>query len=87
MLWAKIFLRKLDFAKNRNLEKMTIFCAKNSFCSVLETFTFANACAIQTNLGTKVLLRKKLCWRIWGTGKTDQKMKKGYVAIKQRWVD
>ena len=33
------FLRKVDFAKNRNLEKNPIFRAKNSFFSVLEIYS------------------------------------------------
>ena len=60
------FLRVLEFAKNGNLEKITIFCAKNLiFLSFGDIFTFPNACAIQTNLGTKVLLRKN-CAREYG---------------------
>ena len=51
------FFRKVDFAKNGNLEKI-FFCANNFFLSFGHIFTFPNACAIQTNLGTKELLRK-----------------------------
>ena len=52
-------MRKLDFAKNENLEKITIFCVKKlNFLSFGDIFTFPNDCAIQTNLSTKDLLRK-----------------------------
>ena len=60
------FLRKLDFAKNGNLEKNNhILCKKLIFLSFGDIFTFPNACAIQTNLGTKALLRKN-CAREYG---------------------
>ena len=60
------FLRKLDFAKNGNLEKNSHFsCKKTFFLSFGDIFTFPNACAIQTNLGTNELLRKN-CAREYG---------------------
>ena len=55
-------LRKADFAKNRYWESKTIFCTKNPFFAVLETFIFSNACGIRINVGTK----EKNCGREYG---------------------
>ena len=66
------FRQKLKFRK-----KITIFCAKKLiFLSFGDIFTFPNACAIQTNLGTKGLLVKTVLeiMGYWQNGLAIEKM-------------
>ena len=54
------FFEKTEFRQKRKFRKKIL--SKNLiFLSFGDIFIFPNACAIQTNLGTKELLRKKLC--------------------------
>ena len=73
------FRQKLKFRKN-------FFCAKKLiFLSFGDIFTFPNSCAIQTNLGTKELLKKTVLENMgyWHNG---LEIEKRYVTLKYHWV-
>ena len=79
--WSKAF-EKTGFWKS-----ITNFCAKKkTFFSDLETFTFSNACAIQSQYMYQGIVEKKLLDNMgyWQNGSENEKR---YVAIRQRWVD
>ena len=56
------FFEKTGFRQKLKItKKIAIFCAKKLiFLSFEDTFTFPNACVIETDLGTKELLKTKL---------------------------
>ena len=49
---------KTGFRENGILEKYNHFLQETPLFSVLKTFTFSNACAIQIKLGTNEFLKK-----------------------------
>ena len=63
---GQIFFEKSGFRRKRKFRKKGPFLGKKViFLSFGDIFIFPNACAIQTNLGTKELLRKN-CAREYG---------------------
>ena len=72
---------KTEFRQKRKFRKKLLFFVQKKliFLSFGDIFIFPNACAIQTNLGTKVLLRKN-CAREYGLlAKRIRKLKKGML--------
>ena len=76
--YGRRFFEKAGFRQKVKFRKKIIF-------SILEIFTFPNACAIQTNLGIKKLLEKTVLENM-GYWQNGLEIEKRYVTLKYRWV-